>query len=252
MSDLDSRWLSIWEWCGSIGFLLVILGCVIEGVEHFIKFKRGESPKRKGIEKIGWLILVAGLAMEFIGDKRAKRISDRENRRLSVEAAEARKDAGKANERAAHLESTNLLFRSNVVVLEAAVQWRTVTPAQESNLVGLLKPFADEYARLTNSVQVHVEETDVEARWYAKRIVDVLRRCGFNSELKSAIGFSNPEAPIPLGLGFIEGGFTPTPHMIAVIKAFDAANLEVRVRQLNTNQTTDGILHIWVWHKPER
>jgi hypothetical protein len=101
MSSIDSWWLTFWEWFATIGFLLVIVGCIIEGVEHFCKFKRGEAHRRKGIEKLGWLILVAGLAMEFLGDKRAKRIADRENIRLTNEAAQASEDASKANERAA-------------------------------------------------------------------------------------------------------------------------------------------------------
>jgi hypothetical protein len=228
------------------------VGCVIEGVEHFVKFKRNESQKRKGIEKLGWLILVGGLAMEFTGDNRAKRIADRENKRLAVEAAEARRDAGKANERAANLESTNLVLRSNLLALEAAAQWRTITPAQESNLINLLKPFTQANAAVTNAVRVNVEETDVEARWYAKRIVSVLRSCGFHSTLQSRIGFSDPEAPIPLGLGFFEGGFRTTPHMIAILTAFEAENLHVRWRQMNTNAAADGILDITVWHKPEK
>src|ERR1019366_3339335 len=105
-------------------------------------------------------------------------------------------------ERAANLEATNLVLRSSLVALEAAVQWRTITPAQETNLISLLKPFTQANVAVTNAVQVRVEETDVEARWYAKRIVTVLRRCGFDANLNSAVGFSDPEAPIPLGLGF--------------------------------------------------
>src|SRR5437762_11505541 len=123
MSSIDSSWLSFWEWFATIGFILVIAGCIIEGVEHFVKFKRNESKRRKEIEKLGWLILVGGLAMEFLGDKRAKRIADRENWRLTSEAAEARKDAGKANDRAssnelqvAQIEQTNLVLRSNVAI----------------------------------------------------------------------------------------------------------------------------------------
>src|SRR5690349_5636790 len=117
MSSTDSWWLIFWEWFANIGFSLVIIGCVIEGVEHFVKFKRSESRKRKGIEKFGWLILVAGLAMEFLGDKRAKRIADRENRRLTVEAAQALEEAGKANEQAEELRKSNSALRVEIADL---------------------------------------------------------------------------------------------------------------------------------------
>src|SRR5436190_10224772 len=97
MSSSDASWLGFWEWFATIGFALVLIGVVIEGVEHFIKFPRKDSVKKRHIEKIGWFILVGGLAMEFLGEKRAKRITDREMGRLTTEAAEAQKQSGIAN-----------------------------------------------------------------------------------------------------------------------------------------------------------
>jgi len=124
-------WLKIWEVCASIGFWLVIIGVVVEGVEHFVKFPRKDSLKKRHIEKIGWLILVAGLAMEFFGQHQAKRIADRESARLTKEAAQARKEAeianrlaGEANERAtkfdlARAEVENQLESTRKLVAEA-------------------------------------------------------------------------------------------------------------------------------------
>src|SRR6267143_4120927 len=135
MSYVDASWLNFWEWFSAIGFVFVIAGCVMEGVEHFIKFKKGESKKRHTLEKYGWFILVGGLAMEFLGDHRAKRIASKEDARLTNEAGQAHERAEHANERAeilestnkvlatqlATIESTNLVLRSNVAELDTQV-----------------------------------------------------------------------------------------------------------------------------------
>jgi len=142
MSPIDSWWLGFWEWFAIIGFLLVIIGCVIEGVEHFVHFKGDESPKRKRIEKLGWLILVVGLTMEFLGDNQAKRIADRENSRLTGVAAQALQDAGAANERAAvaKREAAQANERTAELKLSAAeinrqAAPRGLTPDQDLALV---------------------------------------------------------------------------------------------------------------------
>ena len=118
MSSSETLWLKIWEIIATVGFVLVIIGVVIEGVEHFKKFSKKEQVRKLHIEKIGWLILVAGLAMEFLGDHAAKRISNRENARLHDEATRAQQAAGEANERAAKLEAANLVVKSKLVTID--------------------------------------------------------------------------------------------------------------------------------------
>jgi len=122
MSSNDAFWLTAWEWTATIGFVLVIVGVVIEGVEHFKKFTKKQHARKLHIEKIGWLILVAGLALEFLAEHAAKRISDRENSRLNKEAGDARKEASDANILAKQLEANNLMLRTNVAVLEEKLQ----------------------------------------------------------------------------------------------------------------------------------
>jgi hypothetical protein len=114
MSPSDSFWLKLWELLAALGFTLVIAGVVIEGVEHFVKFNEVETRRKKRIEKIGWLVLVGGLSLEFWAEHKAKRISDRENARLGMVAAES-------NRRSKELEATNLTLRSNIVVLERQI-----------------------------------------------------------------------------------------------------------------------------------
>ena len=106
----DSPSLKFWEVFATIGFALVLLGVVIEGVEHFVKFKKGEAKRRHLIEKIGWFILVGGLSMELLGDQMAKRISRRQNAELEREAGDARKDAAEAMKQTEGLRSNNLVL----------------------------------------------------------------------------------------------------------------------------------------------
>src|SRR5258707_8209583 len=100
MSSSDALWLNVWGIFAAIGFIIVIIGVIIEGVEHFKKFPRKENARKLQIEKIGWFLVVGGLAIEFLGDHAAKRISDRENARVNREAADARVTAGNAEKEA--------------------------------------------------------------------------------------------------------------------------------------------------------
>lgn len=144
MSSSDALWLNVWGTVAAIGFIIVIIGVIIEGVEHFKKFPRKENARKLQIEKIGWFLVVAGLAMEFLGDHAAKRISDREDARLNKEAGDARetagnaeREAGQANERAANTESNNLVLQSSVLELKAKQLPRMITWKQETNFIFL-------------------------------------------------------------------------------------------------------------------
>lgn len=106
MNPLDSWWFEFWESVATIGIILLILGCVLEGVGHFKTFRRDESAKKHRIEKLGWFILVVGLSMEFVGDHKAKRYADAENARLTEQA-------GSANERAALAQLQLARFTNN-------------------------------------------------------------------------------------------------------------------------------------------
>ena len=123
MSTDDAIWLGAWVKLASFGFLLVILGVVLEGVGHFRRFPKEQDTRKLKIEKAGWLILVVGLAMEFLGDQFAKRIADRETARLAVLA-------GNANRTAEELRATNL-------VMQLKLQPRRITPSQVTNFVFL-------------------------------------------------------------------------------------------------------------------
>jgi hypothetical protein len=182
MSPSDALWLKIWGLFAAIGFIMVIGGVVIEGVEHFKKFPKKEHGRKLQIEKIGWFIVVVGLAMEFLGDHAAKRISDREDARVNKEAADSRvtagnaeREAGEANERAALTESNNLVLQSNVLALEIKLQPRTITEKQRKILIDSLKEIPK------CRINIHCGIVNNETKIYAARIRDVLKDAGYDT-----------------------------------------------------------------------
>jgi hypothetical protein len=114
MTIADSSSLIIWEWVENIGWVLVILGCIGEGVSEFTKCPANDE-KRHKFGKLSWLVLIAGLGLEYLGSGRVGAIKDLQVAQLKKEAGEATKRAaladeraGEANERATKLESTNV------------------------------------------------------------------------------------------------------------------------------------------------
>jgi hypothetical protein len=129
MTVLDSAALKTWESVGLWGFVFVWVGVAGEGAEIIAKLRFKKSFKKHEhswdiVSGICWLILVVALAVEFMGNVNAMRIADRENTRLADLASAA-------NERAANIESNN-------IVLQAKMLPRTITPTQKEAFVKLL------------------------------------------------------------------------------------------------------------------
>src|SRR5437762_12534462 len=121
MSDPDSSAaIAFWELIAECGFILVIFGVVIEGSELLVKWGKkkrfrkrfNEAIRRRLVftvkflrprilpfETIGFLVLVIGLSVEFIGSSFATRLQGKENATLKKRASQLEKDAAIANER---------------------------------------------------------------------------------------------------------------------------------------------------------
>lgn len=119
MTPIDPSALKFWESVGEWGFIFVWVGVAGEGIEISIKLfcPKLYDKKKSCLDLIGaifWLVLVAALAVEFWGNHKAMQLADSMNSQLNTEAAQARKDAAEANERAALVESNNLALRSGL------------------------------------------------------------------------------------------------------------------------------------------
>ena len=74
MTFMDSSSLTFWEIISEVGFIMVVVGVVGEGAELVVEWiKRheegGTRKKRKWllpVETLSFVILVVGLAMEFL------------------------------------------------------------------------------------------------------------------------------------------------------------------------------------------
>lgn len=162
MSPGDAVWLGVWEKLASFGFLLVILGVVLEGVGHFREFPKEEEARKLKVEKAGWLILVVGLAMEFLGDQFAKRIADREAARLAVLA-------GDANRTAEELRATNL-------VMQLKLQPRRITQSQVTNFVFL----TEHVTKIPVKISMGADEGDTGN--FASQLRAMLTAAGFTND----------------------------------------------------------------------
>ena len=96
MSVIDASWLKFWGFVSEIGFVMVIVGVIGEGAELLVKWveRRREkaTPKKKltwllPVETASFVVLVVGLAMEFVGGYIAKQIMDAENVCLTAQVA---------------------------------------------------------------------------------------------------------------------------------------------------------------------
>lgn len=283
--------VEVWETFAEIGTWLVVIGVFGEGFEIAIKLAKGLKAKQlkisswlaksRGLEwcekhemtvelfgAVCWALVVGGLVIEVRGSHNAQKISGRDNAQLHLQAAtantnaaaanivasEARERAARSEERAALVESNNLVLRSNVVELERAVQWRTITPEQEAKLIEILKPFCQAHASETNRVVVQVHQsTDFEAMRYGKRIVEVLRKCGFKIRLSTiGISMSDSEEQLPMGLEILQIGPNATPQFAVIGMAFGEAKIPFhQFARVENNPPSDVVL-IRVDLKPDK
>jgi hypothetical protein len=187
MTALDSSSLKFWEVVGLWGFIFVWVGVAGEGVEIFIKLFQRKLYERKKfcLDVIGavfWIVLVIGLAVEFLGNVKAMRIADSINSRLDAEAGQARQNAGAAIELAAQIGTTNAQLslrveelRSANLALELKLQPRRITAQQRDKFIELLKEAPK------CPVKVFVGREDDETANYAKQVREILDSAGYGT-----------------------------------------------------------------------
>jgi len=108
--------------------------------------------------------LIFGLLIEMAVFVPELHDSWKHERRLRKDASTALEGAAAADARAKQVESTNLVLRTELAKLEAAVQWRTITAEQEATIIGILKPLATANPMVNKTVLISAHDgTDFEA-----------------------------------------------------------------------------------------
>lgn len=188
MTALDSASLKFWESVGLWGFIFVWVGVAGEGVEIFIKLFNRKLYERKQfcLDVIGaafWIVLVVALAVEFLGNEKAMRIADSINTQLDIEAGQARKEAGQANERAAKdelavavLTSNNLVLQKEVLALNTP---RRIMGEQRDKFITLL---CNPHNVSKIPIKVIVGESDSETDFFAMQIREMLDITGYGTK----------------------------------------------------------------------
>jgi len=236
------------------GLIFVLIGVALEGIELRAKWKKRRKHESILTEEPRWTLWVEFVSLSLVVIGLVLEIPD---------AAKTDKEASEFRSIAATTESNNLVLRSNIVALEAAVQWRTITPTQKDlmkfKVVSEISHISTNTIQLPtkNIIEVRVMENDLEARMFAGSIVDALKNCGFNAVLRSTMGFIAPDSKLFVGLGFIikermdiNGRTLLKGNAGLAIYAFESIGLEPTYLNSDANMD-DGSMIINVGHKPE-
>jgi len=220
-----------------------------------------EAQKRE-VER-GWKILMTGIVFEVVAAFGISVISGLEIADLkdksaaaTLEAKQAAKQAGEANERAAkfdadrvmvekeaeEIRSTNFVLQARVLELEAKTQPRTITPRQREILAKMLRP-----ADANEEIDFIYAAGNKEQKEYAESLEGILTNAGF--KLKIDIGFLLT-APYAEGLTCgIKGADEYPANAVVIQNAFKAADIPC-VWGVDRSIVAATNMSIWVGTKP--
>jgi hypothetical protein len=237
-------WLPFWEKFEFLSILGVIVACWGEGWTDHKKFPdEFASPRPIKLQKDVWMkrfwrLLLVSLACEMVGFVFSFLGSNHE-----IEGLRNANDA---------LDSQIVVAKSNLAALQLQVKWRTITPDQEAALIKALKPFADSLPLTQKGISINAYETDSEAVWYAHKIAEVLKHCGFEPGLFSRMGPWDVN-PIPTGVQFLVKNMFHLPVSAGPIWAdFQTNGLPINAGFATEQgiKLDDDTLEIFVGHKP--
>jgi hypothetical protein len=222
-----SSWLSIgWEFAKRHpAIALVLLGVLGEGIEVFSElwFEQWFEKHKRGLKGFGafcWCVVMVGLACEV------------------PDAFKTDKEAADARSFAATTESNNLVLRSNVAVLEAAVQWRTLNAKQKTALRQLLSDIHQANVNRRIGVKMFHFGSDIESELYADDLAAFLSECGFQAGINLQMGGEGVS-----GLGFEVSDKFPTgkSDTQAVYSAFKTAGVQCSIGEWPALVNSDDV-----------
>jgi hypothetical protein len=204
MQSFEPSLLNTWECVSEVGFVIVIIAVCGEVAEILVKWftwKRWHKKSRRVrvlvfppvrwmrkrlllIETVVFVMLVFGLAVEFLGSHKAAQISRQENSELTTEAAQLGLKALILEKRVEELRSTNLHLQANVLELKGRVQPRKVSKEAHAKLIAKLR------LKSKGPISVQAKVMDPEARELAAQILTALTESGFENRPRIAQMFS--------------------------------------------------------------
>ena len=172
------------EWLLTVASIIVIVGVLLEGHELW------EEIKHKGWKpiwpKLGFGILIIGLAAETLMQSRIEIIDDALKRESDVKLADTQKEAGRlsseaktaegkiadAQKEAATANRAAAEATERAARIEQAAAWRILTPEQISSLVSSL-------SASKHTVQIAFMKGDPESQFLELQFADVVHRAGW-------------------------------------------------------------------------
>jgi hypothetical protein len=188
-----------WEHPGILIVVVAVAGEVI------CDWNRKKSLKER-LKKFFGIMLVSGLLLEIAEAVK----SDKKAADAYLDAKQAERDAGQANERAANIESNNL-------VLQAKLQPRTITVKQREDFINILKNSPK------GQIRIGIRHPDKEVSDFTDQVCDMLTNAGF--QIQSVMNYPNnlskPKGGDTIGF-FVTSISDMPPYAKPLILAFNA------------------------------
>lgn len=153
--------LENWYECLTAASLAVIIGVLLEGYDLYTDYReRGWSPV---LPKIGFLVLVMGLAGEVLFQSKIESADTALRIEAEITVARLQTEARKAESQIADAKKETELSRLETARVEASVAWRRIEPYRFQKMVIAL-------SGEQHSVTIAYTENDPEALAFAAQI----------------------------------------------------------------------------------
>lgn len=259
--DHDFTWLLIMT-------AIVVIGVMFEGPEIVHDFRKAwarckHKPYKKGDAKpwitligaIGWLLIVVGVAGEFVAEEIVSNADRAIETFNTIQLGKAETTAGEANERASNSETEAAALRKEADTLEAQIAPRRLTPDQEAKITKNCEGFKELFEG--KHIRVVSYSLDTESLVFSEQIVSALHNSGMwidddsmsitpmgtlvfginvfgsDSQLAKKIAGAIGSSGKPIAVGFVEKDptadamhveYSKAPHEVTVLvglKPFD-------------------------------
>lgn len=201
---------SFWEWTDIIGLLIVTVGC---GGELWLHFKSAPynptdfhflESGRRGWETLFLVLVVLGLALEFVA--------------LPISLTQSHREVGALQNETQRMKKQTEELRRGNLELEAKIQPRAITPEQTANVIRLLGTNQDD-----TEITVFLDRIDdPERALFGKQVNDVLSSAGFKTSFRGWEGLALG-GPVTIFFG-LTIQVNPTNQPVSAKRILDAFN----------------------------
>lgn len=201
-----------WETLAGVGTIVVIVGVLGEAFELYSNLVKDEI-RKKNLIKLFWMVLLAGLALEFYGSHRARLLADESNARLQHQS---KHQSDTISEQQARIEQHERTISNQQYLITAQretieIQQRNVA-ALQFNTDALLGLPADEMITETETSRVLVCSTILRPNRTTSWIWQDIHDDNVQARAAHWVFFKLGRTPVKNSIhGFVQSS-NPSPH----------------------------------------